>query len=80
MAGMPIEDINERINSEIAKFKGEKGVHPVYRSDTSDEYFKYSTTINSKFSSMSKKKKRQHILKLYRTLYNKARGCNICIT
>ena len=80
MAGLPQEDILAKIEKSIQKFEKLPGVTPNYKSDTSDEFMKYQNTINVKFSKWSQRKKDMHTMRLWRTLFNKARGCNICIT
>lgn len=45
-----------------------------YRSDTSSEDLKYKTDKNKKFKKKSKQWKKNHILRLWRTAFNRTKG------
>jgi hypothetical protein len=46
-----------------------------YQTDTDDEYQKYRTKLNRKFSFWDQEKREAHILKLWKTCYNKLWAC-----
>jgi hypothetical protein len=51
------------------------GMSHSYKTDTDDEYVKYKTKINRKFALWEEQKREAHVLRLWRTCYNKLWAC-----
>lgn len=79
LGDIPEEELNQKVNAELTQYEG-VGKEFNYRSYSSNEDYKYSTLENQEFSSLSKKKRERHVLRLWRTLFNKTRGLNAIIS
>lgn len=78
LGDIPDEELEAKINQELDQYRTIDGNYE-YKSNTSNEDEKYTTELNQNFYKLSKAKKEKYILKLWRTLFNKTRGCNLVI-
>ena len=69
--GVPIEGIDKPVSSFF-------GFDYKYGSDTDEEHL-YITPHNERFKKWKKEKRLAHVLKLWKTLFNKALSCSITI-
>ena len=79
LGDIPEDEMNAKINAELAQYELVGSEH-IYRSDTTNSDHKYNTMENRDFSTMSNKFKKKQVLRLWRTLFNKTRGCNVVIS
>ena len=79
LGDIPEDEMNAKINKELALYEMVGSEIP-YRTETTNSDYKYNTMENRDFAAFTKKQKKQRILRLWRQLFNKTRGCNVVIS